>query len=80
MTAFSGVTSTRVADGTGPAMPALSFAWDGAATPTLTVTEVAGGALAATVSGQALIGDSAPPALLSAAASTGKHPREAILA
>jgi hypothetical protein len=72
MTAFSGATPAYVPSPPGrglQAMPALAFAWDGAATPTLTVTQVAGGALACTVSGQSLArGASVPQSLASAAA------------
>ena len=70
MTAFAGATSAY--SNSPPArpwasMPALSFVWDGAATPTLTVTVVSGGATCATYSGQALIQAGVPQSLLSAA-------------
>jgi hypothetical protein len=52
--------------------PGLSFTWDGAATPTLTVTETGDGTTCMKFSGQSLAGSaSAPQALLSAASPTG---------
>ena len=79
MTAFTGATSARAADGTGPAMPALNLSWDGAATPTLTVTENSDGTTCYKASGQAVAGVAGvPEGLLAAAAATGKHPRAAV--
>ena len=46
--------------------PALSFTWDGAATPSLTVKEVSDGTTCAVYSGQALIQDGLPPSLVAA--------------
>lgn len=75
MTAFAGATAAYVQN---PPLkpyqgrPALSFTWDGAATPTLTVTETGDGSTCMTFSGQSLAGSaSAPQALLSAASPTG---------
>jgi hypothetical protein len=79
VTAFTGGTSARAADGTGPAMPALNVSWDGAATPTLTVTENSDGTTCSKFSGQAMATEAGiPPSLLAAAATTGKHPRSAV--
>lgn len=78
MTAFTGATSIRAADGTGPAMPALNVSFDGAATPTLTVTENSDGTTCAKFSGQAMVAAGIPVSLVSAAAATGKHPRQAV--
>jgi hypothetical protein len=74
MAAFSGTTTAF------QNMPALSFAWDGAAVPALTVKEVSDGSTAAVITGQALArAASAPAALLAAAAPAGQNPREALL-
>jgi hypothetical protein len=73
------VTNARAADGTGPAMPALDFTWDGAATPTLAVTEHSDGTTCYKASGQALAGIAGiPESLLAAAAASGKHPRAVV--
>lgn len=72
MTALTGATAAYVSGAGKPlqSMPALSFTWDGAATPTLTVT--VGAAPAVTYSGQAMAGfGGVPQALLSAAAPAG---------
>lgn len=82
MTAFAGAAAAYVQNPPGKpwqSMPALTVSWDGAATPTLTVTETGDGSTAAKFSGQALIQDSVPAAVLSAAAATGQNPREALL-
>jgi len=74
MTAFggSGVTSgtsaSTVAGAYGQALGALTFGWDGAATPTLSSPVGAG---AVTISGQSMAGFAGIPASLLAAASTG---------
>ena len=79
MTALTGSTSARAADGTGPAMPALNFTYDGAGTPTLTVTENSDGTTCTKFTGQAQAGlTGIPHALLAANAATGKHPRAAV--
>lgn len=72
MSAFSGVTPAYVQGAGKPlqSLPALTLAWDGAATPTLTVTS--GGSAGLTVSGQAQAGFAGvPSALLEAVAPTG---------
>lgn len=72
MPAFAGATGAYVQGAGKPyqSMPATSFTWDGAVTPTLTVT--AAGVVAAVVSGQALAGEAcAPQSLISAAAAAG---------
>ena len=56
------------------AMPALSFTWDGAATPTLTVKEVSDATTCAVYSGQALIQAGVPQSLIAAA--KGSNPWE----
>ena len=75
MPPFAGATAAYAQSPPGKpyqSFPALAFAWDGAATPTLTVTEVSGGALAATYSGQALAGSAcAPQSVISAATAAG---------
>ena len=67
-------------DPAGEGLPAVNFTWDGAATPTLTVTEQSDGTTAAVISGQALAGEAAPPEQLEEAGSPdGKDPEEALL-
>lgn len=67
-------------DPAGEQLPALSFADDGAATPTITVTETGDGTTAEVTSGQALAGEASPPEqLLAAGSPDGKDPREALL-
>lgn len=67
-------------DPAGEGMPALSFSDDGAATPTLTVTEVSDGTTAVVISGQAFAQEASPPVqLLAAGSPDGKDPREAML-
>ena len=67
MTAFSGASSATGAGAGGQALPAVTFSWDGAATPTLTDT---GGPV---ISGQALAGFAGiPQSLLSASQAGGK--------
>ncbi len=67
MTAFSGASSVTAAAAAGQALPAITFSWDGAATPTLTDT---GGPV---ISGQSLAGFAGIPAsLLSASQAGGK--------
>ena len=75
MTAFTGATSAYTNSPPArpwAAMPALSFSWNGAATPVLTVTS--GGATCAVYSGQALIQAGVPQSLISAA--KGSNPWE----
>lgn len=77
MTAFAGATAAYTQSPPArplQAMPALSFAWDGAATPTLTVTVVSGGSVCAVYSGQALIQAGVPQSLIAAA--KGSNPWE----
>lgn len=75
MTALAGSVAAYAQSSPGkpwPGRPALSFSWDGAAVPTLTVTETGDGSTCMTFSGQALAGSASPPqALLSAASATG---------
>jgi hypothetical protein len=73
VTAFSGVSSATAAGAAGPALPAITFSWDGAATPTLTDTGDV------VISGQALAGFAGIPAsLLSAAQAGGKNSNSAL--
>lgn len=67
-------------DPSGEGMPAVSFTDDGAATPTITVTEASDGTAAEVISGQALAMEASPPEqLLAAGSPDGKDPREAML-
>jgi hypothetical protein len=78
MTAIAGATAAYTSSPPGrplQSFPALSFTWDGAATPTLTVKVVSGGATCAVYSGQALIQAGVPSSLIAAAA-TGGNPWE----
>lgn len=71
MTAFSGASSATVAGAYGQALGALTYSWDGAATPTLTSPTGAGGN---TISGQAMAGLSGvPESLQNAAQAAGKN-------
>jgi hypothetical protein len=77
MSAFAGVTPAYVQGGVGkpfPSMASLSFSWDGAATPTLTVKDAGSGLVDVTYSGQALIQSGVPQSVLSAA--SGGNPWE----
>ena len=79
MTAFTGATaaySNSPPARPWAAMPALSFSWDGAATPTLTVKVVSDSSTCAVYSGQALIQAGVPASLLAAA--KGSNPWEAV--
>jgi hypothetical protein len=64
----SGTSASTNAGAYGQALGALTFGWDGAATPTLTSPT---GATGVTQSGQAMAGFAGIPASLLAAASTG---------
>lgn len=71
MTAWSGTVAAYSQSPPGkpwPSYPKLTLGWDGAATPTLTVTDFVTGTTDATVSGQALIQAGFPQSLLAAAA------------
>jgi hypothetical protein len=74
VTACSGATAAYTSSPPGKglqSMPALSFAWDGAATPTLTVKQVSDGTTAVVYSGQALIQSGIPGSLQSAGGTAG---------
>ena len=73
MTAFSGAAAAYVSSPPGKpyqGLPGLTFSWDGAATPTLTVNKTGDG-VCATFSGQSLVQAGVPGALQSAAAPAG---------
>jgi hypothetical protein len=79
VSAFAGAAAAYVSNPPAkpyPGRPALSFSWDGAATPTLTVTETADGTTCMTFSGQSLARSSGAPQSVIAAASPGGNPWE----
>jgi hypothetical protein len=79
VSAFAGAAAAYVSNPPGKpyqSRPALSFSWDAAATPTLTVTETGDGTTCMVFSGQSLAGSTSAPQVVIGAAGPGGNPWE----